>query len=72
MTQQLQQVFERVSGLSPEIQNELAASWMAELEDELIWQKQLGESQDVLSGLAKSALANHAKGKTQEKGWDEL
>jgi hypothetical protein len=45
---------------------------MAELEDELIWQKQLGESQDVLSGLTKSALANHAKGKTQEKGWDEL
>ena len=35
MTQQLQQVFERVSGLSPEIQNELAASWLAELEDEI-------------------------------------
>ena len=49
MTQQLQQVFERVSGLSPEIQNELAASWMAELEDELIWQKQLSESQDGMS-----------------------
>ena len=32
MTQQLKQVFEMVSGLDPDFQNELAASWLADLD----------------------------------------
>jgi|GEM_PF-654264 hypothetical protein len=35
ITQQLQYVFERASGLSPEIQIELAQAWLTELEDEI-------------------------------------
>jgi len=72
MTEQLQAVFQRVSELEPEIQNEFAASWLEELEDELLWKKEFSDSQDALLSLAKIALENHADGQTVEMDWDHL
>jgi|LULL01.1.fsa_nt_gb hypothetical protein len=62
---------EKDSNLPSDIQKNLASLWLVEMEYQLKWNKEFSESQNTLSKLAKLALENHDKGKTQEKGWDK-
>ncbi len=65
MTKLLKEVLAKLSKLSPERQDELAAWLLAEMEDEARWDKSFAESQDALEKLADEALAEHKRGETR-------
>ncbi len=64
MTKLLKEVLAKLSKLSPEQQDELAAWLLAEMEDEARWDKSFAESQDALEKLANEALEEHKRGET--------
>ncbi len=65
MTKLLKEVLAKLSKLSPERQDELAAWLLAEIEDEARWDKSFAESQDALEKLANEALEEHRRGETR-------
>ena len=65
MTKLLKEVLAKLSKLSPERQDELAAWLLAEMEDEARWAKSFAESQDALAKLADEALDEHRRGETR-------
>ncbi len=65
MTKLLKEVLAKLSKLSPERQDELAAWLLAEMEDEARWDKSFVESQDALEKLADEALEEHKRGETR-------
>ena len=65
MTKLLKELIDKLSKLSPERQDELAAWLLAEMEDEARWDKAFAESQDALEKLANEALEEHRRGETR-------
>ncbi len=65
MTKLLKEVLAKISKLSPERQDELAAWLLAEMEDEARWDKSFAESQDALEKLADEALEEYRRGETR-------
>jgi hypothetical protein len=65
MTKLLKEVLAKLSKLSPERQDELAAWLLAEMEDEARWDKSFAESRDSLKKLADEALEEHRRGETR-------
>ncbi len=65
MTKLLKEVLAKLSKLSPERQDELAAWLLAEMEDEARWDKSFAESQDALEKLADEALEEYRRGETR-------
>ena len=65
MTKLLKEVLNKLSKLSPERQDELAALLLAEIEADARWDKSFGESQNALEKLADEALAEHDRGETR-------
>ena len=65
MTKLLKELIDKLSKLSPERQDELAAWLLAEMEDEARWDKSFAESQDALEKLANEALEEHKRGETR-------
>ena len=70
MTKLLKEVLAKLSKLSPERQDELAALLLAEMEDEARWDKSFAESQDALEKLADEALEEHRRGDTRPLDFD--
>ncbi len=65
MTKLLKELIDKLSKLSPERRDELAAFLLAEMEDEARWDKSFAESQDALAKLADDALEEHRRGETR-------
>ncbi len=65
MTKLLKELIDKLSKLSPERQDELAAWLLAEMEDEARWDKSFAESQNALEKLANEALEEHKRGETR-------
>ncbi len=65
MTKLMKEVLAKLSKLSPERQDELAAWLLAEIEDEARWDKSFAESQNALEKLANEALEEHKRGETR-------
>ncbi len=70
MTKLLKELIDKLSKLSPERQDELAAWLLAEMEDEARWDKSFAESQDALEKLANQALEEHERGETTPLEFD--
>ncbi len=70
MTKLLKEVLAKLSKLSPERQDELAAWLLAEMEDEARWAKSFAESQDALEKLADEALEERKRGETTPLKFD--
>jgi len=64
MTKLLEKAFEVASKLPPAEQDEVAALLLDEIASEQRWDEAFAKSQDVLSSLAKEALASYSAGKT--------
>ncbi len=72
MTELLEKAFSEVSKL-PELQQDFFARWLLEeIASEQRWDKAFSDSQDLLSQLAKEALAEHRSGKTKLLDLDSL
>jgi methylase of polypeptide subunit release factors len=65
MTKLLKEALAKLSKLSPERQDELAALLLAEMEDEARWDKSFAESQGALEKLADEALEEDKRGETR-------
>jgi hypothetical protein len=72
MTPNLTQLIEKAATLPVVIQEEIAAQWLDDIENELQWQTTLEQPQAKLEQLALAALQQARQGKTQLKGFDEL
>ncbi len=70
MTKLLKELIDKLSKLSPERQDELAAFLLAEMEDEARWDKSFAESQDALEKLANEALEEYRRGDTRPLNFD--
>ncbi|HVX86360.1 MAG TPA: hypothetical protein VH253_16370 [Phycisphaerae bacterium] len=71
-TKSLQSLIDKASALPAELQEQFARQWLAELENEALWDEQFAGSQSVLEEMAKKALEKFREGKTIAKGWDEI
>lgn len=65
MTELLEKAFSEVSKLNESQQNSFAQWLLDEIASEQRWDKLFSDSQDLLSQLAKEALAEHRSGKTK-------
>jgi hypothetical protein len=63
-TKALQSLIDKATALSPDLQEQFAQQWLAELEDEQLWDEKFAGSQDLLEKMAKDALENFRNGKT--------
>lgn len=72
MTPNLTQLIEKAATLPAVIQEEIAAQWLDDIENELQWQTTLEQPQAKLEQLALAALQQARQGKTLLKGFDEL
>ncbi len=72
MTRLLEQLLSRASQLPPEQQDQLAARWLEELNDDLAWDAQFAASQPELSKLAEEVRAKIRSGQVRPTGIDEL
>lgn len=66
MTDLLEQAIARLKTLPASEQDAIAAMILAELEDEIRWDKAFASSQDTLAKLASAATAEYRAGKTPE------
>jgi hypothetical protein len=66
MTESLQRAFDAASQLPAPDQDAIASWIMAELESESKWSNLFANSQDALSSLADTALAEHARSETRD------
>lgn len=64
MTKLLEKALEKISSLSQEEQDAIAAQILAEIEDEADWAKRFASSSEMLRRLADEAVAEHREGKT--------
>ncbi|MDR9367037.1 MAG: hypothetical protein RI575_17005 [Balneolaceae bacterium] len=72
MTRLLKQAFDKVSQLSEDEQDTIAALILKEIESEKKWEDTFESSQDELSKLGEEALAEHRAGKTKRLDPDTL
>ena len=72
MTKLLSEAFQKASVLPESLQNELAQELLDEIEWEMKWDESLNNTTEKLDRLAEKALKEHAAGKTEEMGFDEL
>lgn len=72
MTTLLSKAIKRIEALPQELQDEIAAELLEDIESELKWQKTLAKPQSKLGKLAEKALQESAVGKTKKIGFDEL
>ncbi|MFH1051697.1 MAG: hypothetical protein V1779_12315 [bacterium] len=72
MQTQVADLFQRVSQLPEDIQENLTFFWNEDIESEMNFDKKLYDTADKLEILAKEALYEFKTGKTIEKGFDEL
>ena len=73
MTSLLAQAFEKAQSLPEYLQNEFAAQFLEDIENELHWAQTLSQPQPTkLEMLAAKALQNSANGKTKALGFDQL
>ena len=72
MTELLEQVFEKASGLPADLQDVLAREFLQEIEWENQWEKAIEKSQDILNKLANTAMQEYESAETEEIGFDEL
>lgn len=72
MTKLLEKAFREASKLPADQQDAIAASVLAELASERVWDEAFSESEEVLSALADDALAEHRDGATQPLRTDAL
>ena len=59
MTQSISTIFEKVSSLPPEVQDEIAMYWGEDLVSELQWDSTLKNSSTNLELLAEKALQDY-------------
>jgi len=73
MTSLLAQAFEKAQSLPEYLQNEFAAQFLEDIENEVRWAQTLSEPQPTkLEKIAAKALQNSANGKTKVLGFDQL
>jgi hypothetical protein len=72
MSALLEKAFEEAKRLPENLQDELAAEWLQDIEDERRWAEQFANSQDKLAKLVEEAKAEILEGKRVEMGMDEL
>ena len=72
MTQALDTAIAKLATLPADEQDRVARWLLDELRDEEHWDRQWGNSQDVLSALAAEARADHAAGRTTELDPEKL
>jgi len=72
MTRLLEKAIEKVSKLSLAEQNKIAKWLLEELESEREWEKRYESSKDVLTTMAKEAVAEYKKGKTSKLNFKNL
>jgi hypothetical protein len=72
MLNRFEKVIQKASTLPEEIQDEIVAQWLEDIENETNWQKTLQQPQERLSELAQKALRESAQGKTIVMGFDEI
>ncbi len=72
MTKVLEMAFDEASKLSESEQDALGEWLLAEIQSEREWDTAFARSQDLLSRLAKEALAEHRRGQTDELDPDTL
>lgn len=66
MTESLQKAFDAASQLPPNDQDAFAEWVLAELQSEEKWRKRFDSSTSQLAALAEEALAEHARGETED------
>lgn len=71
-TKTLQSLIDKATALPADLQEQFAKEWLAELEDDQLWDETFARSQDLLDSMARKALKNRRAGKTVAKGWDEI
>ncbi len=71
-TKTLQSLIDKATALPADLQERFAGQWLAELEDEQLWDEKFARSQDQLEAMARKARENYRAGKTIAKGWDEI
>jgi hypothetical protein len=64
MTDLLEKAFQAAQALPEPMQDELAASILADIDDERIWSESFARSADRLEELAREAPAEHRAGRT--------
>ena len=64
MTQMLEEAIRAVKALPDRDQDAIAASILAEIEDDRRWAESFARSPDMLAELAKEALEEHRAGRT--------
>ena len=64
MTQMLEEAIRAVKALPDRDQDAIAASILAEIEDDRRWAESFARSPDLLAELAKEALEEHRAGRT--------
>ncbi|MBM3334405.1 hypothetical protein FJY63_07065 [Candidatus Sumerlaeota bacterium] len=72
MTNLLNHAFRKASGLSEDLQDQLAQELLEEMEWETRWDHTLADSQEKLDRLAERAEQEYRAGKTKEMGFDDL
>ena len=72
MTKLLEKAFNEISKLTESQQDSFARWLLDEIASEQRWDKAFNDSQDLLSQLAKEALAEHRAGKTKLLDPDNL
>ncbi len=72
MTKSLEEALEKVSQLSEDTQNTIAALILEEIEDELKWNEAFANSQPQLSALAKKVRADIQAGRVRDGGFGNL
>ena len=65
MTKLLEQVFQKAAALPDQTQDALAKFLLAEMADEVAWDKAVAGSQDDLASMAREAVAEYKGGKTK-------
>jgi hypothetical protein len=66
MTQLLEQAIAKVKELPPAQQDAIATLILEELEDEALWDKKFGQSQNALAKLASEAMAEYRSAITEK------
>ena len=73
MTNLLNKAFKKAQNLPEDIQDEIAKQLIEDIENEYQWQQTLEQPQSsFLDELARKALNESSKGKTQKIGFDEI
>lgn len=72
MTKLLEDAFRKASALHEAEQDTLAATILADLEDERRWSEAFVDTQDLLAELAAEARAEHRAGRTLPLDFDRM